>query len=102
MHAREECTVDSSRRSEKESLPEMVTIRDRRSHRISYYTRRFIMADIDKEKIEESMDDSVFSMYSEWIESGYADAGERKKSTCSCWIMHREIQSEALEQNVRS
>lgn len=34
------------------------------------------MADIDKEKIEESMDDSVFSMYSEWIESGYADAGE--------------------------
>lgn len=27
---------------------------------------------------------------------------KRKKSTCSCWIMHREIQSEALEQNVRS
>lgn len=34
------------------------------------------MADIEKEKNEESMDDSVFSMYSEWIEDGYADAGE--------------------------
>lgn len=34
------------------------------------------MADIDKEKNEESMDNSVFSMYSEWIESEYADAGE--------------------------
>lgn len=28
------------------------------------------MADMEKKKIEESMDDSVFSMYSEWIQNG--------------------------------
>ena len=35
------------------------------------------MADMEKEKMnEESMDDSMFSMYSDWAENGYADAGE--------------------------
>lgn len=35
------------------------------------------MADMEKEKMnEESIDDSMFSMYSDWAENGYADAGE--------------------------
>ena len=35
------------------------------------------MADMEKEKMnEESIDDSMFSMYSDWAEDGYADAGE--------------------------
>lgn len=35
------------------------------------------MADMEKEKMnEESMDDSMFSMYSDWAENGYVDAGE--------------------------
>ena len=40
------------------------------------------MADMEKEKgkVEESTDDSVFSMYSEWIkdEEDHADAGENR------------------------